>query len=57
MQLAFKHKLYVNGMKDIGKEWNLSETTEEFVTRANYQAAVWKRATEASPNTPSPHGH
>lgn len=27
------------------------------VTRANYQAAVWKRATEASPNTPSPHGH
>ena len=103
VQLALKHKAYVNAMKDIGKEWSLSETTfkatEEFVchlygkkaksvdslryelhcarggkiepealppcqsslrlhvSRANYQAAVWKRATEACPDTPSPHGY
>ena len=35
VQLVFKHKLYANAMQDIGKEWDLSETTfratEEFV--------------------------
>ena len=27
------------------------------VSRANYQAAIWRRATEACPDIPSPHGH
>jgi hypothetical protein len=27
------------------------------VSRANYQAAIWRKATEACPDIPSPHGH
>ena len=27
------------------------------VSRANYQTAIWRRATEAYPDIPSPHGH
>ena len=98
-----KNQTFVETMKDIGKEWSLSNKTfkgtEEFVcnlygkkctsvdslryelhcakggkiepealppcqlslrlhvSRSNYQAAIWRRATEACPDIPSPHGH
>ncbi|CAB4024190.1 Hypothetical predicted protein [Paramuricea clavata] len=102
MQMLVKNHTYVKTMKDIGKEWSVSDdtfcATEEFVchlygkkgtnvdslryelhyakggkvapealppyqsslrlhvSRANYQAAIKRRAAEAFPDIPSPHG-
>ena len=33
------------------------DALEQHVKRANYQAAVWQRALQPAPATPSPHGH
>ncbi|CAB3994852.1 Hypothetical predicted protein [Paramuricea clavata] len=101
--MLVKNHIYVKTMKDIGKEWSVSDdtfsATEEFachlygkkgksvdslryelhyakggkvapeelppcqsslrlhVSRANYQPAIWRRATEACPDIPSPHGY
>ena len=103
LQMIAKKQTFEETMKDIGKEWSLSDEkfkgAEEFVcnlygkkctsvdslryelhcakggkiepealppcqlslrlhvSHANYQAAIWRRATEACPDIPSPHGH
>ena len=33
------------------------DALEQHIQHANYQAAVWQRALDAEPTTPSPHGH
>ena len=103
LQMIAKNQIFVETMKNIGKEWSLSNKTfkgtGEFMcnlygkkctsvdslryelhcpkggkiepealppcqsslrlhlSRANYQAAIWRRATEACPDIPSLHGH